>query len=61
MTYPTLYSRNSNGSIQKWLIELEGNAYRQHYGRVDGKIVVKGWSYAKVKNGAISYLRWIWI
>lgn len=54
MNYPKLYSRNSNGSVQVWWVELVDNAYRQHYGRNDGKIVTKGWSYGEVKNAGKS-------
>ena len=51
MNYPKLYSRDSKGKIRVWWLELENNAYRQHYGVNDGKIVTTGWSYAEIKNG----------
>lgn len=35
---PSLYSLNSNGSIQKWNISVEGNKIIKHYGQVGGKI-----------------------
>ena len=35
---PSLYSLNSNGSIQKWDISVEGNKIIKHYGQVGGKI-----------------------
>lgn len=50
MYHPTLYSRNSNGSTQVWWIEQDEDSYRQHYGRLDGKIVTKGWSFGQIKN-----------
>lgn len=52
--YPKLYSRDSKGKIRVWSVELNGNAYRQHYGVNEGKIVVTGWSYSEVKNGGKS-------
>jgi ATP-dependent DNA ligase len=50
MNHLKLYSRNTNGSVQVWWIEQNEDSYRQHYGRLDGKIVTKGWSFAEVKN-----------
>ena len=39
MTYPKLYTRNSNGSINVWWAEvLEDGSYITNYGQVDGKI-----------------------
>ena len=51
MNYSKLYSRDSKGKIRVWWVELNGNAYRQHYGVNEGKIVTTGWSYAEIKNG----------
>lgn len=49
-----LYSRNSDGSINQWEpeIDLDGRAYRFHYGRVGGAIVSTEWTEpaAKGKN-----------
>lgn len=45
-----LYKRTSTGSIQVWWMESEGNAYRTHSGKLDGKIVTSGWTYTKGKN-----------
>lgn len=50
MNHPTLYSRNTDGSVQIWWIEQLKDAYRQCYGKKDGKIVVKKWTYAEPKN-----------
>jgi len=39
MTYPKLYTRNSNGSINVWWAEvLEDGSYITNYGQFDGKI-----------------------
>lgn len=54
MHKPKLYSRNSNGSVQVWWVEIVKNTFRQHYGKVDGKIVTKEWTYAEVKNSGKS-------
>lgn len=37
-TFPSLYSLNSNGSIQKWDISVEGNRIIKRYGQIGGKI-----------------------
>ena len=37
-SFPSLYSLNSNGSIQKWDIFVRGNKIIKHYGQVGGKI-----------------------
>lgn len=38
---PILYSRTSNGAIQKWKIIVDGNSYRTVEGLVDGKLTIK--------------------
>ena len=37
-TYPTLYSLNSNGSIQQWTIGVCGKTILKEYGQIGGKI-----------------------
>ena len=37
-SFPSLYSLNSNGSIQKWDIVVKGNKIIKHYGQVGGKV-----------------------
>lgn len=46
----TLYKRSSTGAVQVWWMEIDGHKYRQHYGKKDGKIITKKWSYASPKN-----------
>jgi len=50
MNYPKLYSRDSKDGIRVWWPELVGNAYRQHYGVLDGKIITTEFTYAEIKN-----------
>jgi DNA ligase-1 len=38
MYLPTLYARTSNGSIQQWSIQIEGDKFWTHEGLKDGKI-----------------------
>ncbi len=47
---PTLYSRNKDGSVQQWTIEIDGASYRQSYGKQGGKIVTKAWTTCETKN-----------
>jgi ATP-dependent DNA ligase len=37
-TFPTLYKKNSNGSIQQWTISVEGSTITKVYGQKDGKL-----------------------
>lgn len=37
-TFPTLYSQNSNGTIQEWKIQVVDNAILTTYGRQNGKM-----------------------
>lgn len=37
--FPTLYKRNSNGSIQQWTVYYENDRYWTVYGQVNGKLV----------------------
>lgn len=39
-THPTLYSLNSDGSVQEWTISVRGNTITRRYGRHGGKIQV---------------------
>ena len=48
--YPELYARNSNGSIQEWQIEVEGNKYRTVVGRQGGAKITSAWTVCTGKN-----------
>lgn len=48
--YPILYKRNTNGSIQQWQMEIDGDRYRSHSGQMNGAIVSSEWTTAKPKN-----------
>ena len=50
MLLPTLYSRRSDGAVQTWVMEVEGNGYRSHSGIEGGSIVTGDWTYATPKN-----------
>lgn len=50
MKLPILYSRNTDGSIQTWEIEVEGSRYRVTSGKLDGKKVSAEWTQAEEKN-----------
>lgn len=45
-----LFSRTSTGDIQQWQIEIEGNKFRTHSGKVGGKIVIAKWTITEGKN-----------
>ena len=36
--FPTLYKKNSNGSIQQWTISVDGSTITKVYGQKDGKL-----------------------
>jgi DNA ligase-1 len=46
----TLVKRRSDGGIQEWSIEVEGNAFRVTSGKRDGKQKVNEWTYCLGKN-----------
>lgn len=46
----TLYSRNVDGSVQTWTIEVSGNKYRVVSGRENGQLVVSEWTVCSGKN-----------
>jgi len=46
----TLVKRRSDGGIQEWSIEVEGNAFRVTSGKRDGKQKVNEWTYCAGKN-----------
>jgi DNA ligase-1 len=48
--FPVLYKRNTNGSIQRWHMEVEGSRYRSISGQVDGALVTSAWTQAEGKN-----------
>lgn len=48
--FEKLYSRRSDGKVQVWWGELDGEAYRFHSGILDGLTVVSEWTTAKPKN-----------
>jgi DNA ligase-1 len=50
MRLPKLFGRNTNGSIQTWEMEVVGNKFRTHYGRIDGKITTTEWTECFGKN-----------
>lgn len=45
-----LYSRRSDGGLQEWQIEVEGNRYRAISGMVEGAKVTAEWTVVKGKN-----------
>ena len=47
---PKLYSRNKDGSIQVWRIEVEGNKYRTIVGKEGGAEIISKWSVCTGKN-----------
>jgi DNA ligase-1 len=49
-TYDTLYSRTSDGSVQIWYMQQDGNKYRSVSGRQDGKHVESAWTQVDGKN-----------
>jgi DNA ligase-1 len=49
-TLPVLYSKRSDGGVQTWKIEIEGNRYRAISGTADGKQVVNAWTVCQGKN-----------
>ena len=46
----TLVKRRSDGGIQEWSIEVEGNAFRVTSGKQGGKQKVNEWTYCNGKN-----------
>lgn len=48
--YPVLYKRNTNGKIQTWQVEVQGNAYRTISGQKEGKKTTSKWTECKAKN-----------
>lgn len=49
-TFPTLYSRDKNGGVRQWSIEVEGDKFRVTYGMVGGKLIVSEWTVCEGKN-----------
>lgn len=49
-SYPRLLSRRSDGCLQIWDLELEGNKYRVTSGMIDGKHHTNAWTECKGKN-----------
>lgn len=47
---PRLFSRRSDGKVQFWQIEVQGDGYRTHSGIVDGETVTSEWTRAVAKN-----------
>lgn len=47
---PTLYKRNTNGSIQQWTIIIDGDSYYTESGQVDGKITITDKTQCVTKN-----------
>jgi DNA ligase-1 len=50
MKLPALYSRRSDGKVQIWEKEVDGNKHRSHSGIMDGEIVVSEWTVCGGKN-----------
>lgn len=50
MKLKTLYSKRSDGKVQIWEKEIDGNKHRSISGIKDGKIVISKWSTCKPKN-----------
>jgi DNA ligase-1 len=50
MKLPPLYSRRSDGKIQIWEKEVDGNKHRSHSGIMDGEIVTAEWTVCGGKN-----------
>jgi DNA ligase-1 len=50
MKLPMLFARTNTGAIQTWIIEVEGNKYRTHYGQIDGAIQITEWTLCTGKN-----------
>lgn len=49
-TFPILYSRNTNGSVQQWSIEVDGPRYRSTSGQVNGALTSPAWTDCIAKN-----------
>jgi DNA ligase-1 len=47
---PELYSRDSNGGVRVWQIEVQSNKYRVHAGVNGGTLVTSDWQIVKGKN-----------
>ena len=50
MKLSTLYSRATNGKINEYVVEIEGNKYRTISGYTDGVKTVSEWKICKVKS-----------
>jgi len=50
MKLPPLYSRRSDGKIQIWEKEVDGDKHRSHSGIMDGEIVTSEWTVCTGKN-----------
>src|SRR5581483_5306976 len=50
MKLPTLYSRRSDGKIQIWEKEVDGDKHRSHSGIIDGEIVTSEWTVCYARN-----------
>ncbi len=50
MKLPSLYSRRSDGKVQIWEKEVDGNKHRSHSGIMDGEIVTSEWTVCSGKN-----------
>lgn len=45
-----LFKRNSDGSVQEWTYEVDGNRYRTIYGRLGGQNIIAEWTVCEGKN-----------
>lgn len=50
MFLPKLFSKRSDGGLQSWQIEVEGNKFRTISGMVDGAMVTSEWTQCAGKN-----------
>lgn len=50
MIHEILYKRTTDGAIQTWRLESEGDSYRTHSGQLNGKLVISSWKKALPKN-----------
>lgn len=48
--FPTLYKRNTNGSIQEWTIVVDGNSFWSEHGQHGGAIVTDKPTFCEAKN-----------
>lgn len=50
MKLPTLYKRSATGAVLEWIIEVEHNKHRTHFGQQGGAVTVTEWTTCNPKN-----------